>query len=81
MPLSKSLLDNLRTIVDTENVLTVKEDLIPYAIDGAATMQEAPDCVVFTVSTELISQVLNLANIRVDHPITRLAETYRKENT
>src|SRR5215471_5541511 len=36
MPLLPNTLSGLQTIVGPENVLTEKEDLIPYSIDGTA---------------------------------------------
>ena len=59
MPLSESILENLRSIVGAENVLTV---IIPYAFDGTAAMKETLDCVGFGVSTDEISEVFELAN-------------------
>jgi glycolate oxidase len=80
MPMGDSILEKLRAIVGVENVLTAKEDLIPYAFDGTAAMKETPGCVVYAVSTDEISAALKLANFRVAHPVTLLAEAYRKEN-
>jgi len=71
MALDQSNLNKLRDIVGAENVLTAKEDLIPYAFDGTAAMKEMPGCVVFAVSTEQISAVLKLANDTETPVVTR----------
>ena len=62
MALDQSTLDKLRSVVGSENLLTEKEDLIPYAFDGTAAMKEAPGCVVFAATTGQISDMLKLAN-------------------
>ncbi len=62
MALDQSTLDKLRSVVGSENLLTEKEDLIPYAFDGTAAMKEAPECVVFAATTGQISDMLKLAN-------------------
>ena len=62
MALDQSRLDKLRSVVGSENLLTEKEDLIPYAFDGTAAMKEAPGCVVFAATTGQISDMLKLAN-------------------
>jgi len=61
MALDQSTLNKLRDIGGAENVLTAKEDLIPYAFDGTAVLKESPGCVVFTTGTEHVSAVLMLA--------------------
>jgi glycolate oxidase len=71
MALDQSNLNKLRDIVGAENVLTAKEDLIPYAFDGTAAMKEMPGCVMFAVSTEQISAVLKLANDTETPVVTR----------
>ena len=71
MALDQSTLNKLRDIVGAENVLTSREDLIPYAFDGTAAMKEMPGSVVFAVSTEQIGTVLKLANDTETPVITR----------
>ena len=71
MALDQSNLNKLRDIVGAENVLTSREDLIPYAFDGTAVMKEMPGSVVFAVSTEQISAVLKLANDTETPVVTR----------
>ena len=71
MALNQSNLNKLRDIVGAENVLTSREDLIPYAFDGTAVMKEMPGSVVFAVSTEQISAVLKLANDTETPVVTR----------
>ena len=71
MALDQSNLKKLRDVVGAENVLTSREDLIPYAFDGTAVMKEMPRGVVFAVSTEQISAVLKLANDTETPVVTR----------
>ncbi len=71
MALDQSTLDKLRRLVGAGNVLTAKEDLIPYAFDGTAALKETPGCVVFAASTEHVSNVLKLANDTGTPVVTR----------
>jgi len=71
MALDQSTLDKLRSVVGSENLLTEKEDLIPYAFDGTAAMKETPGCVVFAATTGQISDVLKLANDTETPVVTR----------
>ena len=71
MALDQSTLDKLRSVVGSENLLTEKEDLIPYAFDGTAAMKETPRCVVFAATTGQISDVLKLANDTETPVVTR----------
>ena len=71
MALDQSTLNKLRDIGGAENVLTAKEDLIPYAFDGTAALKESPGCVVFTTGTEHVSAVLKLANDTGTPVVTR----------
>ena len=71
MALDQSTLDKLRSVVGSENLLTEKEDLIPYAFDGTAAMKEMPGCVVFAATTGQISDVLKLANDTKTPVVTR----------
>ena len=69
--MDQSTLDKLRSVVGSENLLTEKEDLIPYAFDGTAAMKETPRCVVFAATTGQISDVLKLANDTETPVVTR----------
>ncbi len=71
MALDQSTIEKLRNVGGAENVLTSKEDLIPYAFDGTAAMKEMPGCVVFAVSTDEVSAVLKLANDTGTPVVTR----------
>ena len=62
MPLSDTLLTELRGIVGVAEVLTGAEDLIPYSFDGTAVLQQLPGCVVFVRSAVEVSAILKLAN-------------------
>jgi glycolate oxidase len=62
MSLPQQTLSELRRLLGAENVLTEKEDLIPYSFDGTAALQQMPGCVAFARTTEQVSGVLKLAN-------------------
>ena len=71
MQMATSVLNELRRIVGAQNVLTEKEDLIPYAFDGTAAMQQMPACVVFAGSSAEVSAILKLANQTKTPVVTR----------
>mgnify|MGYP002622568136 FL=1 len=71
MPLPENTLHELRLIVGKENVLTAKEDLIPYSFDGTAALQQMPGCVAFVRSSREVSQILKLANSTGTPVVTR----------
>src|SRR5437899_8675412 len=71
MPLAQIRLPELRKLLGPANVLTEKEDLIPYSLDGTAALQQMPGCVVFAKSTEQVSSVLKLANQTKTPVVTR----------
>lgn len=62
MSVEAKLLKALKVAVGPENVLTSKEDLIPYAFDGTAALKEMPGAVVFVTKTCQVSEILRLAN-------------------
>jgi glycolate oxidase len=62
MALSQRVLSELSAIAGAANVLTKKEDLIPYSFDGTAALNQMPGCVLFVTSAQQISEVLKLAN-------------------
>ena len=62
MGLKKQVLESLKSIVGETQVLTEREDLIPYSFDGTAALKQLPGCVAFAQTTEDISAVLQLAN-------------------
>lgn len=71
MATAKTTLTRLRSILGARNVLTSKEDLIPYSFDGTAAMKATPGCVVFAKSAEQIAEVLKLANETKTAVVTR----------
>ena len=71
MGLKKQVLEALTTIVGKANVLTKREDLIPYSFDGTAALKQLPGCVAFAKTTEEISAVLKLANQTNTAVVTR----------
>src|SRR5690242_16773446 len=71
MQIASTVLEELRRILGAKNVLTEKEDLIPYSFDGTAALQEMPGCVVFPSSTTEVSETLKLANKTNTPVVTR----------
>ena len=53
------------------NVLTAKEDLIPYSFDGTAALRQMPGCVVFVSTTQDARDILQLANAAKIPVVTR----------
>lgn len=64
-------IESLRQIVGKENVLTEKEDLLPYGFDGTAALKEPAACVVFASSAQEISEILKLARDKALPVVTR----------
>jgi glycolate oxidase len=62
MSLGQTTVSDLRRLVGADNVLSDKEDLIPYSFDGTAGLQQMPGCVVFAKTPEQVAGVLKLAN-------------------
>jgi glycolate oxidase len=71
MPLAQTILSELQHIVGPENLLTEKEDLIPYSFDGTAAMQQLPGCVAFVKNAEQVSKILKLATQTKTPVVTR----------
>ncbi len=57
----KDLIPQLKKIVAPGQVLTEKEDLIPYGFDGTAAMKEPALCVVFPGDVSELAAVVKLA--------------------
>jgi hypothetical protein len=62
MALAETVLAELRRIAGTNNVLTEKEDLIPYSFDGTAALRQMPGVVVFAKTTQQVVGILRFAN-------------------
>src|SRR5512133_4222918 len=60
--LQESVIQELKSIVSAENVLTSPESLKAYSYDGTTNWIHEPDVVVFPTTTEQISRILKLAN-------------------
>jgi glycolate oxidase len=71
MALAEKSLADLREILGAANVLTKREDLIPYSFDGTAALQQMPGCVVFISSTKQVSDLLKWANATRTAIVTR----------
>jgi glycolate oxidase len=71
MALSSKLLQELRSILGADQVLTSLEDLIPYSFDGTAALQQMPGCVLFVRTADHVASVLQLANANRIPVVTR----------
>ena len=71
MPIAANTLAALQQIVGSENLLTQKEDLIPYSFDGTAALRRMPGCVAFARDTRQVSSLLKLANETSTPVVTR----------
>ncbi|HXJ55948.1 MAG TPA: FAD-linked oxidase C-terminal domain-containing protein [Verrucomicrobiae bacterium] len=69
--LNPETLERLKTILGAEQVLTAREDLIPYSFDGTAALQQMPACVVFARTAAQVRDVLRLANAARVPVVTR----------
>ncbi len=62
MPLTVAHLDELRSLLGADQVLTAVEDLLCYSFDGTAALNQMPGCVVFARSSADVAAVLRIAN-------------------
>jgi glycolate oxidase len=62
MALVNDTLAELQRIVGADNLLTQREDLIPYSFDGTAALQQMPGCVIFARKAEEVVALLKMAN-------------------
>ena len=66
-----SFLNALKDIAGEANVLSTREDLIPYAFDGTAALKQLPGAVVFPRSTEEVAACVKAARERRIAVVTR----------
>src|SRR5436305_11091881 len=71
MSFAQQTVSELERIVGKKNVLTAKEDLIPYSFDGTAAMRQMPGCVVLPTSVEEVAAILHSANVTKTPVVTR----------
>jgi glycolate oxidase len=71
MSLTQNTLSELARIAGAENLLTAKEDLIPYSFDGTAALRQMPGCVILAKTREEVSAILRLANQTKTAVVTR----------
>lgn len=71
MPLDQKLIAELRQIAGPASVFTGREDLIPYAFDGTAALQQMPACVVLVSDTQSVARILQAANRTRTPVVTR----------
>jgi glycolate oxidase len=65
------LVDRLRERLGAAQVLTEKEDLLPYAFDGTAALRQLPRAVVFPGDADDVAAVLGLARAARVPGVTR----------
>ncbi len=71
MAIAATTLSALQRIVGSENLLTAKEDLIPYSFDGTAALRRMPGCVALARDTQQVASILKLANESATPVVTR----------
>lgn len=71
MALESKHVQKLAEIVGSKEVLTSKEDLIPYSFDGTAAMKCYPGAVAFVSNTSEVSQILSYADSNQLKVVTR----------
>ncbi len=71
MSIEARVLSRLREIVGAGEVLTSREDLIPYSFDGTAALSQMPGAVAFARTTADVVAVLKLANETGTPVVTR----------
>ena len=59
--MNSAIISELKSAVGAANVLTEKEDLIPYGFDGTAALKKAATCVIMAESTDHVAAVMTLA--------------------
>jgi glycolate oxidase len=55
------VIDRLRQLIGADNVLTEKEDILPYGFDGTAALKQLPEAVLLPGSTEEVAAIVKLA--------------------
>jgi glycolate oxidase len=71
MAFSPEIIQELTRLLGPDLVLTAPEDLLVYAFDGTAALQQQPGCVVFARDTADIQAVLRLAQRTRPPVVTR----------
>jgi glycolate oxidase len=71
MPLTESHFQELRKLIGTENVLTAREDLIPYEFDGTAALKHRAEVVILPANTEEVSACVKFAAAHKMPVVTR----------
>jgi glycolate oxidase len=71
MAFSPEIIQELTRLIGPDLVLTAPEDLLVYAFDGTAALQQQPGCVVFARDTADIQAVLRLAQRTRTPVVTR----------
>ncbi len=56
--IDSSVIARLRVIAGAENVLTEREDLVPYGFDGTAALKHGAACVVLPRTVEVVAEIV-----------------------
>ena len=59
--MNQESINEIKKLLGENNVLTEKEDLIPYGFDGTAALKNAAVCVAFAETTEQVAELMKLA--------------------
>jgi len=70
-PSDTDLVATLTSLLGAHNVLTAREDIIPYGFDGTAALKQLPACVVFPRETAEVAAVIKLAREHRRPVVTR----------
>ncbi|MFT4692061.1 MAG: glycolate oxidase [Limisphaerales bacterium] len=62
MAMKSDIIKRLGAAVAGEDLLTSREDLIPYSFDGTAALKQLPGCVIFARNRDDVAAVLKIAN-------------------
>jgi len=60
--MNNEIIEKLKSIVSSENVLDSDEDKLVYSYDGTPLLSQKPEAIVMPRTTEEISEILKLAN-------------------
>lgn len=71
----EAYLNGLREIVGAENVLTEREDIIPYGFDGTAALKAPAEAVVFPANTEEVAALVRYCAGHEIPIVTRVSGT------
>lgn len=56
------MIEQLRSLIGADNVLTEKEDILPYGFDGTAALKQLPAAVLLPGTSEEVAAIVRLAD-------------------